>query len=206
VILGRGPGGSGSGGGGGAADDVLAGIPSIGAGADARGGSGVSTGSSSSSTSESSSSGNKIGSSSMSSPRIPVAANGTAEINGTAGTINGGRGAKRRAYVFYAAAINYMCSALVNIKRLKDLQADPSIEIVIILPDNFTPELRHEAAARRLGVRLFRAPSLIGPTLGGYYQDCMAKLYVFNMTEYERVGQIWTADRPRLLMQRPVAA
>ena len=30
-------------------------------------------------------------------------------------------------------------------------------------------------------------PPLLGPTLSGYYRDCMAKLYVFNLTEFDRV-------------------
>jgi len=96
-------------------------------------------------------------------------------------------GALRRAYAFYAAENNYMCSALANVHRLRGAGADAAIAFVIILPDNFTPTPAHAEAARKLGAELVRVPPLLGPTLSGYYRDCMAKLYVFNLTQFDRV-------------------
>jgi alpha-N-acetylglucosamine transferase len=80
-----------------------------------------------------------------------------------------------------------MCSALVNVHRLQLVGASPLSEAVIIIPPGFEPLPAHKASAERLGVRLVRAPQLRGPTLTGYYADCMAKLYSFNLTEYARV-------------------
>lgn len=95
--------------------------------------------------------------------------------------------AKRRAYAFYAANDEYMCSALVNIYRLQILNTPTEIIYTIIIPDNYKPNPRYQMAADRLGARLTLVPPLLGPTLNGYYRDCMAKLYVFNLTDYDRI-------------------
>lgn len=92
----------------------------------------------------------------------------------------------RRAYAFYAAEDHYWCSALVNIRRLRDTGADPSVPAVIIVPDAFPITPARLAAAEKVGARVHTVPRL-GGGVTGYYHDCMTKLYIFNMTEFDRV-------------------
>lgn len=89
---------------------------------------------------------------------------------------------KRFAYAFYATDYTYAIAALTLVKRLRQLHARQDADMVVLhtaLPAHLLNRMR------ALGVvtRRVRAPA----KLRGHYRDCLTKLLVFQLVDYERV-------------------
>lgn len=95
----------------------------------------------------------------------------------------------RRAIAFYAARDEYMCSTIINVARLEWLGTDPSIDRIVIIPKTYTPKERHLAALKACSVHIVEAPALTGPDNDTelFYRDCMAKLFIFSLADYQRI-------------------
>jgi len=97
-----------------------------------------------------------------------------------------------------------MCSVIINLDRLDRAGADPRIKRVVIIPSSFTPKPRHVAALSARAARVVLVPPSPGPDADayGFYRDCMSKLVVFALTDYERVVFL---DGDSLVMRAPDA-
>jgi len=91
------------------------------------------------------------------------------------------------AYAFYAASRDYLCGVLVNIARLKLLGADPSIELILLVPRNLLPA-RFLEVAQRDGLRVHEFENPPNQPEGMvYYRHSNMKMLLFNQTEYSRI-------------------
>jgi alpha-N-acetylglucosamine transferase len=92
----------------------------------------------------------------------------------------------RFAYTFYATNDRYYCSALVNAKRLRDVGSDNRIDILIFHSSVYSPSLHLKNKANILNIK-DRIVNDMPLTADGYYRDCLVKLRVFDLNEYNRV-------------------
>lgn len=91
------------------------------------------------------------------------------------------------AYVFYITNSNYACSAAINAKKLKGL-ISPSISIVFMILDSFKLPKYVESLADELDLKIKPVPWLRPPNDSApWYNDCMTKLNVFGLEEYDRI-------------------
>lgn len=90
------------------------------------------------------------------------------------------------AYVYYATDEKYMCSALVNLARLKSFGIGSGIDLVLMLPANFNAPEYLLANLRTIDGVVRRVPA--APKLdNSYYADVLVKLRVFELEEYTRI-------------------
>ncbi len=90
----------------------------------------------------------------------------------------------RFAYVFYATNDVYALGALVAIKQLKHLQVQDEIEFVILhlsLSDHILVKIEEmEVIAKPVSPLNFYSPD-------NHYKDCLIKLRVFHLIQYDRI-------------------
>jgi hypothetical protein len=104
--------------------------------------------------------------------------------------------AGRQALALYATDDAYALAALVLVEQVRRLGLDPSIEVVLL---HRWISSRFRKAFEDRGVRLLRVRPLryVGR---GYYRDCLIKLHVLGLTDYERVVFL---DADGLLLRSP---
>lgn len=87
--------------------------------------------------------------------------------------------AKCFAYVFYATANTYACSALVNIHRLQRV-LNATTPIHVIASSDVSDSYISAFNESDVTVHIEQSPELKGDA-GGYYHDCLLKLVAFRM-------------------------
>ncbi len=89
----------------------------------------------------------------------------------------------RQAYAFYATDDSYGAAVCVLVKRLQEIGLRKDVDLVVL----HLPLARFLVQTlQRLGVET-REVAPLPPTRGRYFRDCLIKLYVLRLTEYERV-------------------
>lgn len=89
----------------------------------------------------------------------------------------------RFAYALYATNDTYAVAAMVAVKALQRLGIDAGIDLVVLHLD-VSPYLVE--TMRRMGIRPMRVEPLRHVSQG-YYRDCLVRLRVFQLVQYERV-------------------
>ncbi|KAJ3303817.1 hypothetical protein HDV03_003489 [Kappamyces sp. JEL0829] len=92
------------------------------------------------------------------------------------------------AIVFYVTNSDYVCSALINVKRLRRFQTAASVDIIFMAPEtNAIPAVFFDKITA-LGIKvLVTEPIRAANDINPYYRDCMNKLYIFKLEQYQRV-------------------
>jgi len=92
---------------------------------------------------------------------------------------------RKFAYAFYASDLNYLCGVIVNIEKIKAFGHLPHVDFVLIhrnIERNILDHLKE----------LYHLVLVEGGDYGyyvndGYYRDCLMKLQIYEMTDYERI-------------------
>jgi len=89
------------------------------------------------------------------------------------------------AYVFYATNDNYACSALINVAILQNITGkDVKKDYVLIYTPGVSKDMVNRFKAKSVKTIWKMSLHAVG---NSYYSDVLTKMYVFNMTQYERV-------------------
>jgi hypothetical protein len=91
--------------------------------------------------------------------------------------------ANRYAYVFYATNDTYAIAVLVFVRLLRQIGVREDADIVLLHLE-LSPRLA--AKARAMGVHT-RQVAPLPYVSGSGYEDCLVKLRIFDLTEYERI-------------------
>ncbi|KAJ3077351.1 hypothetical protein HDU98_000001 [Podochytrium sp. JEL0797] len=96
-----------------------------------------------------------------------------------------------KAYAFYATDENYACSAIVAVTKLLETYPNGRIDILLLHLGNLNPDTlqayhKLSTSYNLLDVEIKLDESLV---IGfhEYYRFCLAKIYVFTLTQYDRV-------------------
>ncbi|KAK4539599.1 hypothetical protein LTR36_010535 [Oleoguttula mirabilis] len=104
------------------------------------------------------------------------------------------------AYLFYATADPYACSALVNIHRLQHV-LNATVPIHVLASSDVREAYIAAFRAANATVHIEQAPPLKDGA-GGYYQDCLLKLLAFKMHVIDpSLRRVLAFDSDQLIMQ-----
>lgn len=103
----------------------------------------------------------------------------------------------RHAYVLYATSDIYMCSALINLRRIRRFGASRHNDVVVIIPEDYQPSNTLSVASAAGNFTVIR----VAPTVklsDSTYHDVLTKLRVFELEQYDRIVYI---DADSLVMR-----
>lgn len=98
---------------------------------------------------------------------------------------------KKFAYAYYITGESYGCSALVAASELVRFNKDPKVDIVFIFIENSISQSMINAFKsldNSTRTKVIKSGTELRTNfLSGYYRDCMTKIEIFNLVEYDRV-------------------
>ena len=97
--------------------------------------------------------------------------------------MSGVPGSKRFAYAFYATDDTYAIAVIVLVRLLRRLGVAPGIDLVIVHLPLAAPIL---ATMRDMGM-ITIAVERLPQCRGWYFRDCLVKLRIFQLTQYDRL-------------------
>jgi len=122
-----------------------------------------------------------------------------AQLNCTTQSVKLGNEEKsaRYAYVLYATSDIYMCSALINLRRIRRFGASRDNDVAVIIPEDYQPSDTLSVASAAGNFTVIR----VAPTVklsDSTYHDVLTKLRVFELEQYDRIVYI---DADSLVMR-----